>query len=269
MSDAETARRERGGLFPGKWIIAMTLSLVVIVPVVTVISFQLAARDVARAEAPLQWENRRQWEAVDTTPVTFRRGMMSSARTGETFEDFDFHLEPATIAALQRCAAIARRARSDFVEPGTREALEAAVAKQPRLFYPQHLLATWHRLNGNEDAARRHYGLAFELAGAALIQPYETTGGDRATNEAVGTLAIAIDRVVNDKLIQDVQLVYPHLETDATGRVYLPLFGDTPYRFADPTQAASMRAVQRRGWFTFPGQVGRAETKTLDAAAGE
>ena len=260
--------RERGGFFSGKLIIFLTLSLVIIVPVVTYVVFQIASRDVQAAKRTLRWSNRAQWSGSETTPVSFRRGLMSSARTGKTFQDFDFSLDAATIEALQRCAALARRDRSAFVKPEVRRTLAATIAKHPALFYPQYLLGTWHRLNGEPTEAQWHYRLAFERAGAALIQPYETPAGEYVANEKVGTLAIAIDRVVKDRLIQDVQLVLPHLMTDANGRVYLPLFAGTPYRFADPTPIATQ--PRRRGWFTFPGQVGRAEPKrvTGDAATG-
>jgi hypothetical protein len=259
---------ERGGFFSGKRILLLTLSLVIIVPAVTFLAYELASRDLAGADRPLDWDNRRQWTGLDTTPVTFRRGMMSSARSGKTFEDFGFHLDAETKKTVQRCAALARKARDGFASDDVRRRLEAHQNDQPELFYPRYLLGTWHRVNGNADKARAHYRAAFERAGAAIVTPYVDPSGKPATNTAVGTRAVAIDQVINDKLVQDVQLIYPHLQTDEAGRVYLPVFGDTPYRFADPDNPAATQPGTVRGWFTFPGRVGRVEPVTYSEPAG-
>jgi hypothetical protein len=259
VTDRDTAKPERQGLVSGKWLLLATLSLIVIVPALTYLTFELASRDVGEAEQPLQWDNRRQWSAMGTTPVTFRRGMMSSARTGKTFEDFGFYLDAETKKTLQQCAELARQPSQQFASTKIKQQLQDHRDKQPALFYPHYLLGAWHRLNGNPDKADSHYRAAFKRAGAAVIRPYKTAGNTPAADHSVGTLAIAIDQVINDRLVQDVQLIYPRLRTDDQGQVYLPVFADTPYRFADPNRPAATQPGTAKGWFTFPGRVGRVE----------
>jgi len=261
--DAEgEAKREPTGLLNGKLLIAVTLSLVIIVPLATWSVWTLVHRDLAGGEQPLQWDQRSDWQGIETTPVSFRRGLMSSARTGETFEDFGFHLDANVKEALRECAELARLPKSEFAAKRVREQLKRALREHPDLFYATYLLGTWHRLHEHPKQARQYYNEAFRQAGAALIVPFER-GNQPAATQPVGTLAIALDRVQNDVLIQDLKLVFPYLRTDERGSVYLPLYADTPYRFTEPAQAAATKKTRERGWFTFPGRIGRGEARSL------
>ena len=58
-----------------------------------------------------------------------------------------------------------------------------------------------------------------------------------------------------EEIDQTLRLVYPRLTTDATGRVYLPVF-HTILRFADlPTPDGLHCRYGDYQWFEFPGKV--------------
>jgi hypothetical protein len=263
VSGADQSTSERGGLLSGKLLIAITLSLVVLVPLITVTTLQWVRRDIADKTEALSWDERQSWQGMPTTPVSFRRGLMSSARTGKTFEDFGFHLTASREEALRQCIALARQSKPQFRQAATRQRLNDLADQYPKVFYANYLLGTWHRLNGKAADAARHYRQAFEKAGTAVIVPYRDEAGQPAQTRAVGELAIALDRVRQDVLIQDLTLIYPFLRTDATGRVYLPVHPDTPYRLADADQRAGTQPQRQRGWFTFPGQIGRLKPRPV------
>ena len=256
----------------GPWVVAATLSLFVIVPTVTYVvwalvspTFEERAAESENAIGSLRWAERDEWPRNQFTLFkSLERGMMSSARTNETYRDFGFHVEPEAQRVLLEAAALARE-EATFPDEATQADLQRLVEERPELFYPRYLLGLWHQHHGQASEADRLFAEAFERAPAALIRRY-TRGGntdEAATDRAVPTIAVAADQVVDDRLDRSVVLVYPHLRTDAEGFVYLPVY-KTILRLADPQARPGFTAVEAKPqWFTFYGNAGRLS----DAAA--
>ena len=255
-------KRERQGLFSGKWLLLLTLGIALCVPLITIGTWWLVDWHLQQSEQRPEWENRHTWEGLPTTAQSFRRGLMSSARTGKTYEDFGFHLSAGTEDAIRRCVSLARLPRAEFTRPAVRDELEKIIGERPELFYAHYLLGTWHRLRDEPELAARQHKKALAHAGAVIIQPYRLTNDQAAAKRPVGSLAIALDRVQNDVLVQNLKLVYPHLRTDARGRVYLPVYHKTLYRMTDPAPTTQPRGKVESGWFTFPGRIGRRPTQS-------
>jgi len=120
-------------------------------------------------------------------------------------------------------------------------------------------------VNGHETKAARQYAEAFELAEAALLQPYKTPSGEPAANRSVPPIVIALDRVEEDVLVQNLHLVFPRPRTDERGRVYLPV-PKTAYRLTSlEALTAKGRRPEQSGWVTFPGRIGRLAPRTVES----
>lgn len=253
-----------GPTIKGPWIVAATLSLFVIVPAIVVVVVLLTSNEKKPAP-PLDWAQRQTWPRTFYTAFkSLERGMMSNARTNEVYKDLGFHIEPEHQLAVIRCMTLAKQPREVFISDETREKLEAELAELPDLFYGHFLLATWHELHGNPDAAEPHYAAAFANAPAALMRHHISPGGGSAVNTPVPTLAYAADQIVNDELDRSVALVFPHLTTDAQGFIYLPMYKAIlrPEDPALPPGVADLR--EKYPWFTFVGRIGRLPDITLE-----
>lgn len=260
------ARRERPGQIKGPWIILITIGIVV-----GVSTFSLLWIYVLKPPAPdttepmaLIWSERTTWpQTMFVNYKSLERGMMSAARTNETFKDLGFHVSAEESQAVVRLSALARQPEADFRSDATRQAIEQEIAALPELFYAYALLGIWHTLDGNAEAADRAMTEAFGHAPAALLRYHDTPQGQPATHHDVPTLAIAADQVVNDHLDRSLVLVYPFLQTDERGWVYLPAY-KTILRRADPTLPVGVIEIQEKPrWFTFWGNVGRLPDETL------
>ena len=269
---AETRKQRPAPKVKGSWVVAATLSLFLIVPTVTYVVWSLVSSQFVQhtpetegAVGSLHWAERRDWPRNQFTLFkSLERGMMSSARTNETYRDFGFHVGPDTQHDLLQAAALARD-EAAFPSDAVRLQLEKLAERQPAAFYPRYLLGLWHQENDEPTEADRYFAEAFELAPAALIRRY-TTGdgsGDPAADRTVPTIAIGADQVIDDELDRSVVLVYPYLRTDAEGFVYLPVFKSI-LRQADPQAPPGFAPVDAKPrWFTFYGNVGRLSDAAL------
>ena len=243
----------------GPVVLLITAAIAVVVPLVTVLIFRVvdtpsgdgAADTGAGADRPpLVWAERDTWpDARFVTYKSLERGMMSSARTNQRYRDLGFAVSADEQRATLELAALARRSRDAFAAADTGAALDRAVAGHPGLFYARWLRAKWRRINGDAAGAEADLTAAFAAAPAALITEPRRDGGHR--------LAFAADQVVADRLDRGLMLVFPFLEPDADGKIYLPVY-KTILRRVDPARPAGVTNVEEQPrWFTWAGQVGR------------
>lgn len=268
QSEPSARPADRPGLtIKGGWAVAATLSLFVIVPAIVVV-IALATKSEPVAEKPLDWSERTTWpRTFYTTYKSLERGMMSSARTNETYKDLGFHIEPAHQLAVMRCTALAKQSADGFFADATRKKLEAEVEALPDLFYAHFLLATWHQGRNAPAAAEDHLELAFAAAPAALMQHFVTPEGPSAAKSAVPPLAFAADQIIDDALDRSVVLVFPHLTTDAEGFIYLPVY-KAILRAEDAALPAGVPDLREKyQWFTFVGRIGRLPDDVLPTAS--
>lgn len=246
-------RRERPGTaIRGPWMIAVTLGIALLAPLITVVVFRAVDEptDDRAVGAPLVWAERDAWPQNQFVAYkSLERGMMSAARTNENYKDLGFHVDPGEQAVLLGLADLVRRAESDFSAPGTLDELDGAVADTGGHFYAHFLRAAWHRLNGDADAAENDLADAFAAAPAVLITGPALDGGE--------TLAFASDQIVGDRLDRSLVLVYPFLQPDHAGLIHLPVY-KTILRRADPAVPAGVAEIDEHPrWFTWYGRVGR------------
>ncbi|MEM9419360.1 MAG: hypothetical protein AAGA25_09975 [Planctomycetota bacterium] len=261
---APAEQHERPGVtVKGPWIVAATLSLFVIVPLIVVVIVMLTDQE-RQPDPPLDWSQRKTWpRTFYTTFKSLERGMMSNARTNEVYKDLGFHVTPDEQLAVIRCMTIAKQPELMFVTQATRARLEYEIEQNPNLFYAHFLLATWHAWHGDDAAAEPHYTTAFANAPAALMRHHVTPDGESAANTPVPTLAIAADQIIDDELDRSLVLVFPSLTTDADGTIYLPMY-KAILRYEDPALPPGVADLQEKyRWFTFAGRIGRMPDETL------
>ncbi|MEM9915593.1 MAG: hypothetical protein AAF911_11580 [Planctomycetota bacterium] len=247
----------------GPWVVAATLSLFLIVPAI-VVTIALLLPEQDKDNDPFVWADRHAWPRTFYTAFkSLERPMMSSARTNEVYKDLGFHIEPGHQLAVIRCMTLAKQPREVFTFDNTRQQLEAEVAERPDLFYGQFLLATWHELAGDPEAAEPYYTAAFRDAPAVLMRHHVTPDGDSATDQPIDTLAFAADQIVDDQLDRSVVLVFPHLTTDEDGLVFLPVY-KAILRTEDPALPPGVADLREKyQWFTFVGRIGRLPDVTI------
>ncbi len=243
----------------GPTLVYATLSLFVIVPIIVFFAWQVIDADFKNNENPaLDWAQRAEWPALATTYKSLERGVMSQARTGETYKDYEFHPDAELVASIQRCAALA--ASPVFLEPVTAENLRLETDARADQFYAPALLALWHEQHNQTDEANAAWATAFARAPAALVQPVTDADGRPRPNADVGTVAFTFDRVENDRIDATLQLVYPHARTGDDGVLRLPVFKMLT-RITDPALAPPRpNAPDAAPWITYPGRVGRLPT---------
>ena len=251
--DGRAQRVERPGTaIRGPWMILITLGIALLAPLVTLLVYRASddpSADIAAA-APLVWAERAAWPQNQFVAYkSMERGMMSAARTNEKYKDLGFHVEPPLQAELLRLAELARQPAPTFAAPGTRARLDRGVTDTGGHFYAHFLRAAWHRLNGDAAAAEIDRAAAFAVAPAVLLTGPALDGTD--------TLAFAADQVVDDLLDRSLVLVYPFLQADDAGLIYVPVY-KTILRRADPAVPAGVAEVDEHPrWFTWFGRAGR------------
>lgn len=243
----------------GPWIVAATLSLFVVVPAGTYVALRAVQHDLHNNEhdQPLDWTGRTHWPAFEVRYKSLERGMMSRARTNQTYKDYGFAVTPELEASIERCRELARGMHHDFPSPQVRDALAAEADAHPENFYASALLATWHRIHGNTDDAGAAWTRAFAAAPAAMVQHITDADGNPLPHADVGTVGFAFDRVVADHLDPSMTLVYPAVTTGDDGIWRLPIF-KAILRLTDPALGpAGPNDPHAQASITFVGRVGR------------
>ncbi|MEM7625964.1 MAG: hypothetical protein AAF333_10065 [Planctomycetota bacterium] len=268
--NSENLSHERPGLtLGGPWIVAATLSLFIIVPLVSVGAWFLLISPDKRADPPppLAWSERHNWPRSQFTVFkSLERGPMSSARTNKVHnEKIGLRVPPAEIRAVLRCGNLAALPREAFASDATRQILDDILAETPGLFYGHYLRGTWHRLRGEAAEAEAAYTRAFDLAPAALLRHHVGTDGKDAAYAAAPAVALVADRIVNDQRDSTLVLLFPHLKTDADGFVYLPVYKAILRQTDADRPAGVIDATDKPLWFTWWGNVGRLADVTLES----
>lgn len=251
--------------FDGRWLVAATLSLFVVVPIFVYALFAIVRPGgVAPVPEPLFYAERETWPAFGLTPESLEREMMSRARTNQRYVELPFDITAEEEAALADCVALARR--PDFL---TAEGLDEQLqALSPRArFYADALLALRAEHRGEADLATERWTAAFAAAPAALHQRVHRPDGSPAAGADVGTVAFVFDRITEaDTIDPSLTLVYPGVTTDENGLWTLPLFKSI-FRIVDPPAAPAggggPNMFSPQATVTFPGRVGDLDAVTL------
>ncbi len=249
--------KDRPAHFAGIWAIVATLSLFLIVPAVVYVIFTGVNANFDIKPTPLVWSQRELWPAYERQFTSMERGMMSSARTGETYKRLAFDISPAEEQALRDAVALAARYQDNMQDPQVRVKLDDLLAEHPALFYGWYLLAAHWQEAGQADEATQAMAHAFELSPAALKRTVTDSNQTPLPHQRVGHVAIGFDRVRQDTLDPTLVLLYPAVTTQADGSWYLPVYKSI-YRLADPAvEPGFTNTEHREAWFTFFGNVGK------------
>lgn len=244
--------------FDGRWLVAATLSLFLVVPLFVWALFGLVRPGgVAPVPEPLAYAEREAWPAFALTPESLERGMMSRARTNERYVDLPFDLTADQEAATAACVALAGRA--DFLDAAGLDAELERLAPGAG-FYAEALLALRAAHRGDAAAAGRRWASAFAAAPAAVQQRVIDPGGEPVPHAGVGTVGFAFDRITEqDTVDPSLRLLYPGVTADARGLWVLPVFKSI-FRVTDPPGAEPGAAgpgfYAPAATLTFPGRVG-------------
>lgn len=208
----------------------LTLSLFLVVPVITVLAWQLTQGTPQRAE--LDYDQRDRWfmQTVKSRPLKYSKFV--AAETGKQYKKTDLTIDPDVEAVLQKCAAMAQ-SPAFFKSTNSRDVLARLSQVEANGFYPPYLLASWYADRGNWAEYERWITVAFNRAESAIAQRYIDQNGQPIQGWHLLPVAIGYDRVIEGKLDATLVLIYPKPVSDANGFVYLPTYRSV-YRLTDP-----------------------------------
>ncbi len=243
----------------GRIIIFASLAGCVLLFFIVWASLRSVERHIRDSRPDLRWADRADWHApavIRATLVTPNAAHAQYTYNKPRYRDPGFEISDEEENSVLACADLARF--KDFTNDTTRHGvLQHAVADEN--FYAQYLLATWHRLNNQPTEADACYQRATDLAPNILVIQYTDPAGQPAANLKLDRVEIGCDRVTDEgtKLDQRLVLVYPHLVTDAAGRVYLPVY-DTTYRPVHLPEPDSYNIAYTpgEGWFNTASRLG-------------
>ncbi|QDU72104.1 hypothetical protein [Mucisphaera calidilacus] len=284
--DDDTGRRSSAA---GKLAVLGTLALFIIVPAVTITSFQLMQanwsptdqllRDLKpEGNQPAFLKKLETWTqtATPVRPTTLRRGPVSSARTDQIFKKLPFDITPEEEALVRATARIAQTPYLEDRQPDDddRQALRNLIDQQGEHFYPRFILAMWEQ---TPDAATQaqaaldnntppdaeflnHYESAYNHAPAIIL---DTTRRPAAMSHPpqinVPPIAFVFDRVRDD--IPDTTLIlwFPRAPRFSLFPVAYPVYKSI-FRVRDAAipvdQADVIDPEHPPQWLVFPGDIG-------------
>lgn len=177
------------------------------------------------------------------------------------WRNLPFKLSDGDAEAIAQCLALSQRYNAihngvnRFSLPEVRESLEALLSKHPDFFYVEHLLGTWHQMNGNTTLAEDYFLRSYRHAPVVLIQRYEHADGSPIPGAAIRQFEIECNRVQGGSLDPSLNLKYFALTTDSEGCVYLPVY-DTVYRATAMSFPEGFKVgYPKLGWFESRGKV--------------
>ena len=258
-SAPSTKRRDKPNLIDGRLLIAgSTLGCVVLFFIVWG-SLRSVERHVHDSRPVLSWADRANWFApavIKTTLVKPNAGNAQYTYNKPRYRDPGFEISSEEEQAVQACAKLA--ASPDLSDDSTRQSVLQHADSQDN-FYAHYLLATWFQLNNDPSAADAEYQQAIADAPKIIVIRYTDEQDNPVPNLELDRIEIGCDRVTHggETLDQRLVLVYPHLTTDATGRVYLAVY-DTTYRPVYLPQPAGYHVTYTpaEGWFMLPTRLG-------------
>jgi len=214
----------------------------------------------------LAWADRAIWTApavIETTLVKPNAANAQYTYNKPRYRDPGFAISAEEEQAVLACAEAARQwsDQSDVYD------IPSPIADTAH-FYAEYLRATLFSLGDdrNQQAPAR-YQFAIEKAPNILVIQYTDTDGNPVANLKLGRVEIGCDRVTHEgqTLDQRLVLVFPHLETDAAGRVYLPVYNTTyrPVNLPQP-DGYEITYTPDEGWFKTATRLGtiKAQIKT-------
>lgn len=215
----------------------------------------------------LAWADRTNWQAPAVIKTTLVKPNAANAQytyNKPRYRDPGFAISTEEERAVLACAEAARQ----WSDPSDAYDLPSSIAHTPH-FYAEYLRATFFRLgNDRKKQAAKRFQFAIDNAPRILVIQYTDTTGKPVANLKLGRVEIGCDRVTHEgqTLDQRLVLVYPHLETDAAGRVYLPVY-DTTYRPVYLPQPDGYQTTYSpdEGWFKTATRLGliKAQAKRL------
>ena len=214
---------------------------------------------LSASRANLVWADRATWAApavIETTLVKPNAANAQYTYNKPRYRDPGFELTPKDEAMILSTTELARSA--DFQSIAT---LAGIVMHTPASadFYNDYLIATWHRLHGRDELADAYHQWSVNNAPRTLVIQYNDTQGNPVPGLKLDRVEIGCDRVTHEgqTLDQRLVLVYPHLQTDVAGRIYLPVY-DTTYRPVYLPQPDGYKAdyTPDEGWFKLATRTG-------------
>lgn len=184
------------------------------------------------------------------------------------WRNLPFDPPPEELAILKQCEELVIKYRSTYSVDGgrkrrrfddveTRETLDGILKRRPNFFYAQHLLATWHRRNGNLETAQQLLTSAFEHAPVILSQRFKSGDGTPISGLEIEETAIECNRVKNRSIDQSLKLTFIDLATDANGEIQVPVY-DTVFRLGSRSIPRGYSTeMPRLGFFEAKSRVGQ------------
>ena len=217
-------------------------------------------RHLGASRANLKWADRATWTApavIETTLVKPNAANAQYTYNKPRYRDPGFELTPEDETRALAAAGLARSI--DFQNIATLADIVMHTTA-PNDFYTDFLTATWHRLHGRRELADAYHQWSVNKAPRILVIQYNDTQGNPVPNLKLDRVEVGCDRVIHEgqTLDQRLVLVFPYLETDAAGRVYLPVY-DTTYRPVFLPQPDGYKAdyTPDEGWFKPAAKLGR------------
>ncbi len=213
----------------GRWLVLLTLSLFLVVPVVAFLAWQMTQGTPQRIK--LNYDQRATWFMQPVTPRPLKYNTFVAGETGKQYKKTDLQIDPEVEQVLQRCVRLAQS--KDFRDEKVRDDL-TPLAEQPDYgFYPAYLLASWYAIHTQPEEYDRWMRVAFDRAGGALVQQFIDEAQQPVAGYILPPIAIGYDRVVKGQRDATLVLVYPYPISETNGYVYLPTFRSI-YRLTDP-----------------------------------
>ena len=230
MQADEPQTEHQHATLSGRWLVAMTLSLFLLVPTIAYFSYQATQGTPQRAE--LDYDERASWFMQPVKPRPLKYSKFVAAETGKEYKKTDLKIDPDVEALLQKCAAMAK-SPGFFKNTESRDTLTPYAEDDANGFYPPYLLASWYQVNDNPGEHERWMRIAFERADTAIAQKMVDNKGEPVAGYTLPPVAIGYDRVIEGRLNATLVLIYPRPIGEDNGFVYLPVYRSA-YRFADP-----------------------------------
>jgi len=228
-TDSQPAEHQHATL-SGRWLVAFTLSLFLLVPTITYFSFKATQGTPQRVS--LDYDQRAQWfmQPVRSRPLKYDKFV--AGETGKQYKKTDLTIDPDIERVLQQCAMLAQSPEF-FNKTETRDTLLKFAQDQANGFYPPYLLASWYLDNRDTAEHERWMRTAFDRADTAITQRLVDEKDQPVAGYELPPVAIGYDRVTKGKLNATLVLIYPKPTSDTTGFVYLPTYRSV-YRLTDP-----------------------------------
>jgi len=231
-------------------------------------AFQSVGHHIHDNRPVLTWADRASWFApsvIQTTLVKPNATNVQYTYNKPRYRDPGLVVSPQEEAAGLACAKLA--ASPDFTDDPTRlGVLQHAATKDN--FYAHYLLGTWLQLNNDPTTADVEFQIAITRAPKIIVIRYTDGQGNPVPHLKLDRIEIGCDRVIDEgtALDQRLVLIYPHLTTDRTGRVYLPVY-DTTYRpvYLPQPDGYQITYDPNEGWFKLPTRLGSITANISDS----